>query len=120
MSDDDKFIKKPGAKVSYSKKELDELRGCLDPVNGPMYFMENFMMIQHPTQGTIKFEPYDYQRGLVDCYHNNRYSIALISRQMGKCLQKEININVRNKSTGEILNLSIGEFHELCKQRNNN
>lgn len=32
----------------------------------------------------MKFVLFDYQRELLDAYHNHRYSIALISRQMGK------------------------------------
>ena len=83
-TDDNKFIKKAGEKISYTLEEMDQLRGCMHPNNGPMFFMENFMMIQHPTRGSLLFQPYDFQRELVDCYHNHRYSIALISRQMGK------------------------------------
>ena len=32
----------------------------------------------------LNLELFDYQRELLDSYHNHRYSIALISRQMGK------------------------------------
>lgn len=81
---DDKLIKKAHTKEKYNDQKIIELAKCADPVNGPLYFMENFLYVQHATRGKIKFEPYPYQRELIDCYHNNRYSVALISRQMGK------------------------------------
>lgn len=56
----------------------------MHPDTGPMYFMENFMYIQHPTRGREKFVPYPFQHDLVDSYHNYRKSINMISRQMGK------------------------------------
>lgn len=81
---DDKLIKKPHRKQRYTELELTQLSKCNDQVNGPLYFMEQFLYVQHSTRGRIKFVPYDYQKRLVDCYHNNRYAIALVSRQMGK------------------------------------
>ena len=84
FGDDDGFVKKAGAKVKYGTSDLDHLRGCMHPSDGPRYFMENFMWIQHPTKGRLKIQLFDYQLGLIDCYHNNRYSIAMIGRQLGK------------------------------------
>lgn len=81
---DDRLLKKAYVKVKYTKEQIDELTKCMDPVNGPMYFMENFMWIQHPTRGREKFVPYDYQRDLVHSYHNYRKSINMLGRQLGK------------------------------------
>lgn len=84
MTIENAFIKKPGTKVVYSPEMLQEFKSCMDMDNGPLYFMENFMMIQHPTKGRMKFDPFDYQRDLCDVYHKNRYAIAMIGRQLGK------------------------------------
>ena len=78
------LIKKAHKKVKYTPEMAEELRCCSDPRTGPMYFMENFMMIQHPIKGKIKFAPFDYQRELCKVYNDNRYSIAMIGRQLGK------------------------------------
>ena len=78
------LIKKAHKKVKYTPEMADQLVRCTDPDTGPMYFMENFMMIQHPTKGKLKFSPFDYQRELCEVYNNNRYSIAMIGRQLGK------------------------------------
>ena len=78
------IIKKAHALVNYSKLQLDELKKCYDPINGPRHFMENYMWIQHPTRGRQQFSPYDFQVDLIDTYHNHRKSINMVSRQMGK------------------------------------
>ena len=70
--------------VFNSEKELDDFVKCCDPVTGYLYFMDNFFMIQHPTQGSIHYHPYEYQKRLIDTYHNYRYSISLMPRQTGK------------------------------------
>jgi hypothetical protein len=46
--------------------------------------MENYFYIQHATRGKLKFVPFDYQIKLIDNYHNNRFSINMLGRQMGK------------------------------------
>lgn len=83
-ADDNKFIKRAGAKIRYTPAQLDDLKACMHPTDGPRAFMEGHMWIQHPVQGRQKIALYEYQKGLVDCYHNNRYSIAMMGRQLGK------------------------------------
>ena len=79
------LIKEPYKPTVFnSEKELDDFVKCCDPVNGYLYFMDNFFMIQHPTQGSINYHPYEYQKRLIDTYHNYRYSISLMPRQTGK------------------------------------
>ena len=81
---DDKLVKRAYTKVSYSKEQIDELRACLDPVTGPLFFIENFMYIQHPLKGRMKLELFDFQHELIKNYHNSRRSVNMVSRQMGK------------------------------------
>ena len=44
---DDKLVKRAYTKVSYSSQQIDELKACMDPVTGPLYFISNFMYVQH-------------------------------------------------------------------------
>jgi hypothetical protein len=46
--------------------------------------MENFFYIQHPVQGSIIYQPFEYQRRLIDVYHQYRFSISMLPRQTGK------------------------------------
>lgn len=81
---DDKLVKRAYTKVSYTKEQIDELKACMDPVTGPLYFMSNFMYVQHSTRGKQRFIPYDFQLDLIESYTHYKKSINMVSRQMGK------------------------------------
>jgi hypothetical protein len=81
---DSVLVKAPHRRLPYTDQQLEEFVRCADPVTGPMYFMDNFFNIQHPTRGKMLYHPYDYQRRLVDTYHTYRYSISMMPRQTGK------------------------------------
>jgi len=81
---DDKLVKRAYTKVKYSKEQLDELKACMDPDTGPLYFMSNFMYVQHSVKGKQKFAPYDFQLDLIESYTHYKKSINMVSRQMGK------------------------------------
>ena len=78
------LVKKPHSKTTYTDDHKIQLSLCIDPVDGPMFFMKNFFYIQHPTRGGIQFIPYDYQEELIYNYTNFRFSINMLGRQMGK------------------------------------
>jgi hypothetical protein len=78
------LIKAPHTRQVYTQQQIDEFRLCADPVSGPIYFMDNFFYIQHPTRGRMLYHPYDYQRRLIDTYHSYRFSISMMPRQTGK------------------------------------
>lgn len=81
MASDVELIKRPYTSETFTVAQLQEvMRSAADPV----YFIRNHMYIQHPTKGRVKFDLFDYQVKLLECYHNNRYSINMLGRQMGK------------------------------------
>ena len=85
MSGTPTLIKTPYQKTKFNTdKELDDFVKCCDPNTGPMYFMDNFFMIQHPTKGSMNYHPWEYQKRLIETYHKYRYSISLMPRQTGK------------------------------------
>jgi hypothetical protein len=85
MSNTPTLVKTPYVKTKFnSDKELDDFIKCCDPNTGPMYFMDNFFMIQHPTKGSMNYHPWPYQERLIETYHKYRYSISLMPRQTGK------------------------------------
>ena len=86
VSLDGVLIKKAHQKVKITAEEIKHLEKCMDPVTGPLYFCKNFVKIRHPTQGPMLLELYEFQERLVEVYHNYRYSIAMLPRQMGKAL----------------------------------
>ena len=79
------LVKDPYTKTKFKNdKELQDFIKCCDPDTGYLYFMDNFFMIQHPTKGSMVYHPYEYQKRLINTYHNYRYSISLMPRQSGK------------------------------------
>lgn len=103
--------KKPNARSHYTPKELLELKRCAED---PLYFIENFMWVR-TVDSRQKIVPYEYQKEIVRIFAANRYSIALTGRQLGKCLQKKSIINIRNKTTGQQYDITVGEFYEWQK-----
>lgn len=78
------LIRKPYQRQNMTQQELLEFSLCADPDTGCDYFLRNFFYIQHPTKGRVKFVPFDYQEELLTNYHENRFSINMLGRQMGK------------------------------------
>jgi hypothetical protein len=81
---DTTLVKPAHKKINYTQDQVLEFKNCCDNDSGPLYFMQKYMKIQHPTRGGIDFEPYDYQLDLIENYNNYRYSINMLGRQMGK------------------------------------
>jgi len=81
---DGSLTKKAYSKSKYTSKKLLDLKKCADKKTGYLHFMENFMWIQHPVKGRMKFMPYDYQVRLLQTYNDNRFAIAMCARQTGK------------------------------------
>lgn len=73
--------KKPGAKLLYTEEMKEELRRCR---RDPMYFLTHYYYIQHPKHGKLLFEPYGYQSKSIEAFVNNRNTVLMLSRQMGK------------------------------------
>ena len=84
MADESTLVKTPYKKTAFTDEQLAEFVACADPVTGPMYFMDHFFHIQHPIKGKMLYHPFDYQKRLIDTYHNNRFSISMMPRQTGK------------------------------------
>ena len=78
------LIKSPYTHSIYTDRQVEEFALCADPVTGPLYFMDHYFYIQHPTQGRMKYHPFEYQTRLIETYHNYRFSISMMPRQTGK------------------------------------
>lgn len=81
---DTSLVKQAYSQHDYTHEELLEFKQAADRTTGPLYFMENFMQIQHPTKGSIQFKPFAYQVDLITNYNECRRSINMCGRQMGK------------------------------------
>ena len=53
-------------------------------MNDPQYFIENYIMIVSFDEGLVPFNMYDFQRNMVQTFHDNRFTICKLPRQSGK------------------------------------
>lgn len=79
----DDIVKNPHQKDNFSNQKILDLMSC---IQDPIFFIENFVKIQHAMRGAIPFKPYPYQIRMLRAFHENRFTIALTSRQQGKCV----------------------------------
>lgn len=81
------MYKNPNIKKAHIKDEeftpeqLIELDKCL---SDPIYFIDTYVRIQHPSKGAISIKLRSYQRKIIEAIHENRDIIVLAPRQAGK------------------------------------
>lgn len=77
----DPYLNKPGEQQTYSVHEAMELMKC---AQDPVYFISNYIKVQHPKFGSVPLKLYDYQKEMVYAFRDNRFCITLSARQTGK------------------------------------
>ena len=102
-------LKRAGTELSYTAEQIIEIEKC---VNDPVYFIKTYIKIVNVDHGLVPFNMWDFQQEMVNTFHNNRFSIAKMPRQVGKCFSINTPIRLRNKKTGEIMETTIGEFYK--------
>lgn len=81
MDSKKKQIKRAKDTDDYTPERIAELKRC---IKDPVYFLKNYVTIQHPTRGPVPFKLYNYQVRLVTAIHENKNTIVLTARQQGK------------------------------------
>ena len=78
------LTKKANTRDAYTNEQINDLMLCTDKDRGYLHFASNFAYIQHPVKGKLLFDPYKYQVGLMQSYHNHRFNVNMLPRQTGK------------------------------------
>jgi hypothetical protein len=97
-----------GTSIAYTAEMVDEYIKCSQD---PAYFISKYVKVIHPDRGLVTMELYDYQIDMVNNYHKNRFTIVRTARQQGKCCSINTNVKLKKKSTGEIVEVTLGEFY---------
>lgn len=79
-------LKKPNAPIAFSAHQREELRKC---AADPLYFIENYYKIVSTDVGLIQFVPFAFQERMAQEFHDNRFVVCKLPRQMGKALDIE-------------------------------
>lgn len=106
------FLRRAYESMEYEDWQLDEIEKCRDD---PIYFIENYAKIVSLDKGVIPFKMFPYQKDFIEMVHLNRKVVSRMPRQMGKCDSPNTKLTIRNKKTGEILEVTAEEFHNLTK-----
>ena len=79
----------------------------------PIYFAETYFKIVHVDKGLIPFKLYEYQKEAIRLSSLNRKFVMNASRQCGKCISINTSIKLRNKKSGEVMEITIADFMKL-------
>lgn len=74
-------LRTANTRIEYTKEQAIEVLRCSQD---PVYFIRNYVMVQHPTKGAMKFNLYPYQVKMIRAYEAGRYTVVLSARQTGK------------------------------------
>lgn len=65
----------------FTQYELDEYIKCAED---PVYFARKYIKIINVDKGLIPFDMWNFQERMLETFHNNRFSICKLPRQVGK------------------------------------
>lgn len=108
-------LKSSGVKLNFTQEQIKEYLKC---AKDPVYFIKNYVKIVNLDKGLMPFEMYKFQEDMVRTMHANRFTIAKLARQSGKCVYHDTIIKVRNKITGIVKEIAVGELYETIKDEN--
>ena len=75
------LLKKANVPVEFTKEQIQEYQKCMDD---PVYFIQEHMKIVSLDEGLVPFKMYDFQKNMVQTFHDNRFTICKLPRQSGK------------------------------------
>jgi hypothetical protein len=74
-------LKKVGVELSYTEEQVAEIIKCTED---PVHFIRNYVKIVNVDHGLVPFDMWPFQEEMVKTFHENRFCIAKMPRQVGK------------------------------------
>ena len=74
-------LKRADVQQNWTKQNVEEYTKCMED---PAYFIQNYVKIVSIDEGLVPFNLWDFQKEIVDTFHNNRFTICKLPRQSGK------------------------------------
>jgi hypothetical protein len=74
-------LKKVGVELSYTEEQIAEIIKCTED---PVHFIKNYVKIVNVDRGLVPFDMWPFQEEMVKTFHENRFCIAKMPRQVGK------------------------------------
>lgn len=76
-------LKKKGVILQYTPEQVSEIVKCQRDI---VYFLTNYVFIISLDEGKILFKPYEFQKDMLEVFRQKRFTVATLSRQMGKTI----------------------------------
>lgn len=117
------LLRSSSEKITYTKKQLREWVRCKEDI---FYFAEHYFTVVEIDTGKHLIKLREYQKRMLKGMltppvvpeHKvpiKQHAICLSSRQVGKCCSHNTRVKIRNKKTGKIEEVSMGNFYENMK-----
>lgn len=90
----------------YSQEEIEELARCAADV---VYFGEKYCFSM-TDEGIRRITLRDYQKDMLKSFQENRFTVMLASRQIGKCHLYDTKITIKDKD-GKVKKVSTGNLY---------
>jgi hypothetical protein len=74
-------LKRANTPIQFTEDQVIEFLRCKED---PVYFAENYIKIVNVDDGLVPFNMYPFQRKLIRNFHNHRFNICKMPRQVGK------------------------------------
>ena len=74
-------LKRTGVELSYTEEQVAEIIKCTED---PVYFIKSYVKIVNVDHGLVPFKMWPFQEDMVRTFHENRFCIAKMPRQVGK------------------------------------
>ena len=74
-------LKRADVQQNWTKQNVEEYTKCMED---PTYFIQNYVKIVSIDEGLVSFDLWDFQKKIIDTFHNNRFTICKLPRQSGK------------------------------------
>lgn len=99
------------------QERIEEMKKISEDI---IYFAKKYFYIISLDHGKCLIDPYPKQAEVIKAFTEYSRCIVLSARQTGKCLSDRNIIQIKNKKTGKIENIQIGEFFKRIKQKEEN
>ena len=74
-------LKPVDVKIPWTEENIQEYIKC---AQDPIYFIKTYVKIVNVDRGLVPFDMWDFQQDMVRTFHENRFTIAKMPRQVGK------------------------------------
>jgi len=108
-----------GETYEFTNELLAEYFKCAEDI---VYFAHEYFYITNIDDGKHKIQLFDFQKKALKVFTSpqvdgKKNTIVLMPRQMGKCFFKDTKVKIRNKKTGEIVEISAENVYKRIETK---